>query len=368
MEQLKISIVTAVLNGEQTIEKTIRSIMEQTYTNVEYIVVDGNSSDRTMEIIHEYSDIISKWVSEEDKGIYDAMNKGINMATGDVVALLNSDDWYEKDALEYVAAQFQDKTLEMFFANITLTDGKRMWTAEPITQERLRQRYKRMPVYHPAVFVKRKLFLEYGGFDIQYKIAADYEWMLRVLRTEPLIKYKDKVTTCFSTRGISHVNKIEAYEETKRIALTYSLEAPDREDIVSHYKMQDILRVYEDILEQPTESKIFEGLSGIFSGRKVYIFGTGYIGEECYKLLCRIGLNAIGLVDNDCKLWGQPYGNSGLLIRGPEVLDSNKDFVIIASTRYEEEITYQLESMGFNRDDRFMPYSRIRELAIQEMM
>jgi glycosyltransferase involved in cell wall biosynthesis len=367
MEQVKISIITAVLNAENTIEKTIRSVVEQTYPNVEYIIIDGKSSDRTMEIIRKYSDRISKWVSEKDNGIYDAMNKGIGMATGDVIALLNSDDWYEADALEYVAAQFQDKGLDMLFANIRITDGRQVWDAQPVSTERLRQRYKMMPVYHPATFVRRRLFLECGIFDIQYRIAADYEWVLRVLKTKPSIKCSDKVTTFFSITGISSVYQKETYEETKRIALDYVLRGQDEEATAVHYKKQDMVWQYKDMVNKPVTSSIFKRLSGIFPKRKIYIFGTGYIGEECYKLLCTIGLSNAGFVDNNSELWGQRYGNSGLFIFEPKILDYKNDFVIIASTKYEEEIKCQLESMGFGGDDNIMPYSRIRELAIKEI-
>jgi len=366
MAQIKISIVTVVFNGEKTIEKAIQSVLEQSYSNIEYIIIDGQSSDKTIEIIRKYSDNITKWISEPDEGIYDAMNKGMLMATGEVIAFLNSDDWYQKDAIEYIANQFNDSSLELLFANVILVDRNRMQLAEPITPSKIKQMNKHMLVYHPATFVRRKLFFQNGGFDIQYRIAADYEWIIRVLKTEPIIKCTDKITTYFSSGGVSYTNRNDSYKEARAIALSYALQE-DKEEILYYFKKLDLIFYYRDILNRSIDIPIFKELKNFFPKQKIYVFGTGRIGDECYKLLCNMTLSIVGFVDNNFYLWGRTFGDSGLPIFEPKILNYKYDFVIIASVKYEDEIKYQLEDMGFKHDNDFILYSKLRENAINKL-
>lgn len=108
---IKVSIITVVYNGVKNIEQTIKSVLHQTYSNIEYIVIDGGSTDGSLDIIKKYSDSISYWVSEADKGIYDAMNKGISKATGDLIGIINSDDWYEPDAIMNMVTAYEENTV-----------------------------------------------------------------------------------------------------------------------------------------------------------------------------------------------------------------------------------------------------------------
>ena len=117
-----ITVVTVVRNGEKTLEKTILSVINQTYKNVEYIIVDGASTDGTLEVIKKHEDRISYWISEPDKGIYDAMNKGIDLATGDYIALLNSDDWYEKDTCEIIANKINEGRADIYYGMVRVID------------------------------------------------------------------------------------------------------------------------------------------------------------------------------------------------------------------------------------------------------
>lgn len=181
---LKISIVTVAYNAEDTIADTIKSVAEQSYPNIEYIIVDGGSSDGTVDVIRKYENHIHDWVSEADQGIYDAMNKGIAMATGDVIGILNADDIYaHSDVLQEAASAFDDGAIDCCYGDL-------VYVSEDLSQH---VRYWKSSVYdaslfskawvppHPTFFVRKEAYKKCGGFDLQYKLAADYELMLRFL-------------------------------------------------------------------------------------------------------------------------------------------------------------------------------------------
>ena len=157
---MKISIITVCFNSQKTIEETLKSVSSQTYNDVEYIVIDGKSQDSTVSIIKKYENIISKWISEPDKGLYDAMNKGINMATGDIIGILNSDDIFLNDnVLNEVARFHSNNAVEASIGNIVQINNKskiiRRYTSKYWTPKKLKFGF--MPP-HPSIFFKRELF------------------------------------------------------------------------------------------------------------------------------------------------------------------------------------------------------------------
>ena len=185
---MTISIITATYNSASTIRDTFNSVLAQTYNDIEYIVVDGLSKDNTVEIIKEYEPKFNgrmRWVSEKDKGLYDAMNKGIAMATGDVVGILNSDDFYTSDdILQLVADGIQDGETDAVYGDIhfvkdTELDKCVRYYSSRIFCRRL-MRYGFMPA-HPSFYCKRDVYTRYGAFDIKYKIGADFESLLRYI-------------------------------------------------------------------------------------------------------------------------------------------------------------------------------------------
>jgi glycosyltransferase involved in cell wall biosynthesis len=182
---MKISIITVSYNSSGTIGDTIESVLSQSYPDFEYIIVDGNSTDNTLDIIRSYGQERIKWISEPDKGIYDAMNKGLQMATGDVIGILNSDDFYiHSQVLAKVAKTFEQEQVDSVYSDLAYVDEKdtdkmiRYWKSGKYKEGSFLTGW--MPP-HPTFFVRRTVYEQYNPFDLRLKSAADYELMLRFI-------------------------------------------------------------------------------------------------------------------------------------------------------------------------------------------
>jgi glycosyltransferase involved in cell wall biosynthesis len=215
---MKISIITVCFNSETTIRDTLESIKYQDYTNIEYIIIDGGSTDNTLNIIEKYSEIITILVSEQDNGLYDAMNKGINLATGDVIGLINSDDLFcDPDALNKVAKIFKkNKKLDSVYADLyyvskyNINKIIRTW----VTGHQRKFKYGWHPA-HPTFYIKKSVYDKFGLFDLSFSLAADFEIMLRFLDKykistsylkEPLVKMRLGGETNKSFKNIYYQN------------------------------------------------------------------------------------------------------------------------------------------------------------------
>ncbi|UCG57068.1 MAG: glycosyltransferase [Phycisphaerales bacterium] len=182
---MKVSVITVCLNSAETIESTIRSVLGQTYEHVEYIVVDGGSSDGTLEILRTYQGRIAKCISESDGGIYNAMNKGICLATGQVISFLNADDAYAYDkVLSEVVALLSTRNLDAVYGDLVYVDRRdtkrivRYWQAGEYRQKAF---FHGWAPPHPTFFCRKCLFERCGSFNTKYRIAADFELMLRFI-------------------------------------------------------------------------------------------------------------------------------------------------------------------------------------------
>jgi glycosyltransferase involved in cell wall biosynthesis len=187
---LKLSLITVCYNSQAHIRTAIESVLSQTYQDIEYIVVDGKSEDDTVDIVKEYD---LHWISERDNGMYDAMNKGIRMATGEVVGILNSDDFYTNPyCIETVAKVFEDSMIDACFADVHFVKPERLdKTIRYYSSARFKPsqfRWGFMPA-HPTFFVRKKFFDEIGYYQTDYQIAADYELLIRFIYTYRL-RYK----------------------------------------------------------------------------------------------------------------------------------------------------------------------------------
>lgn len=193
---MKITLITATYNSAKTLRDTIESVLSQTYPDIEYIVVDGSSTDNTMEIVRAYEPKFGgrmKWISEKDGGIYDAMNKGIRLATGDVVGILNSDDFFtSNDVLEKVVAGFTDDT-DAVYGDIHFVNSDnlhrcvRYYSSKIFKRSLMKMGF--MPA-HPSFYCRKSCFEKYGYYKTDYKIAADFDLLLRFIYVNRIcIKY-----------------------------------------------------------------------------------------------------------------------------------------------------------------------------------
>ncbi len=225
---MKISIITVVYNGAETIEETIQSVFSQNFKDIQYIVVDGGSTDGTIDIVRRYSDKIDEFISEPDNGIYDAMNKGIALATGDVIGLLNADDVYQDEMiLDKVAGCFKQPDIDACYADL-------VYVSQSDTSHIVR--YWRSCIYepglflsgwmpaHPTLYLRRAIYQKYGVFDLSYKLQSDFELTMRFMHVHNIrTQYIPEVFVRMRTGGASNQSlkniirgNIEAYKATKK--------------------------------------------------------------------------------------------------------------------------------------------------------
>jgi glycosyltransferase involved in cell wall biosynthesis len=248
---MKVSLITVSYNSAKTIADTLKSVQSQTYKDIEYIVVDGNSSDGTIEIVKQFLDsakdvsqnasqdsgkdvaqdaskgasqgVVTKFLCERDKGIYDAMNKGLAMATGEVIGVLNSDDFYcSNDVIEEVVRAFQQNNTDCLYGDLNYVDPidtskiVRKWRSGSFRKQNFLKGW--MPP-HPTFFVRKSCYDKFGKFDTQFKSAADYELMLRFLFKESCSAvHLPKVMIHMRAGGVSNVslkNRIRANREDR---------------------------------------------------------------------------------------------------------------------------------------------------------
>lgn len=215
MENLLISVVTPSFNSEKTIIRCIESVLRQTYQNIEFIIVDGGSTDQTVEIIKSYIPKFKgrlKYISEKDSGIYDAMNKGIKLCTGELIGILSSNDYYELDGIQKIVNEYNpNKQLSILYGmERLLVDGKE-------SQVRIfhHQFMKTHMITHPATFVSKGVYDTYGLYDLNYKSSSDYDFMLRMIQF-PEINFIPvyEIVTNFNAGGISST-PLAGYETLK---------------------------------------------------------------------------------------------------------------------------------------------------------
>jgi glycosyltransferase involved in cell wall biosynthesis len=204
---LKISVITAVWNNRDTIADAIKSVLSQTYSDMEYIIIDGGSTDGTVDIIRSYGDRITKFVSEKDKGIYDALNKGVKMATGDIIGFLHSDDIFaDENSISKIAHAFS-ANVDGVYSDLVYTQKDdttkvlRYWSSCSYNPKLLKHGW--MPA-HPTLYLKREIYENFGGFDTSFKIAADYDFILRIFSSGIKTAYISEVTYKMRVGGASN--------------------------------------------------------------------------------------------------------------------------------------------------------------------
>jgi glycosyltransferase involved in cell wall biosynthesis len=215
---LKLSLVTIVYNAQDTIRQCIQSVINQNYPDLEYIIIDGGSTDGTLQIIKEYSGHIQVLISEPDRGIYDAMNKGVTLATGEIVGMLNADDHFAgDDVLRSVAGAFEQEDIDALYGDLDIIDQSgrvvRKWRSGQYNRNSFKLGF--MPP-HPTFYCRRGLFSQFGLYSLDHGSAADYELMLRFMYRHQVRSYHLKnIMVNMRAGGVSNknlMNRIKAWQ------------------------------------------------------------------------------------------------------------------------------------------------------------
>ena len=221
-DDIKVSIITPCFNSEKTIEKTLLSVLNQTYSNYEYIIVDGLSNDKTLDIIESYRNKFDgklTLISEKDYGIYDAMNKGIRLAKGVLIGIVNSDDHYEEDAIEKIVSAYTGADYEVVYGMQRIVDDYGMEKSVVLYNHNF---LKDQMITHPTCFITKKAYDKFGVYSMDYKSSADYDYMLK-LHDEKEVKFTPvySIISNFCIGGMS--SSTVAFRETLKLKLNRGL-------------------------------------------------------------------------------------------------------------------------------------------------
>lgn len=226
-ESLLVSVITVVYNGEKYLQQTIDSVFNQTYKNIEYIIIDGGSTDNTIDIIKQNKDKISLWVSESDNGLYDAMNKGIDMASGKLIGIINSDDWYELDAVELMAKAYLANPLKtIFHADRYDVYSDKIKKIRKFNPSVFKFKYYGMTYNHPSMFIAKK---EYDKHKYSTKLRAlsDFQFVLEAFVNDSnTFLYTEKPIVNYRLEGVSAQMKLydrlkEGYSSRKEAGMSF---------------------------------------------------------------------------------------------------------------------------------------------------
>lgn len=215
MNNLRVSIITVCYNSSQSIERAIQSVIMQSYKNIEYLIIDGYSSDETLDVINKYKDRITKVVSEKDDGIYDAMNKGIKIATGDIIYFLNSDDLlYDANVIIDIVGEFQNSHADLIYGRVRrvkVPDNILPYIRDHI----IRDKYDLLDknICHQAIFFKKKSFDEFGLFNVNYRVYADYDWLLSAFSKPIASKSIERHIAIYNYQGFSYKEGLRSIQE-----------------------------------------------------------------------------------------------------------------------------------------------------------
>lgn len=340
----KVSVITPCLNSEKTIRQTIESVLNQSYTNLEYIIIDGKSEDKTREIIEEYVPLFQgklKYISEKDGGIYDAMNKGISLAKGEIIGIINSDDWYEADTIEKIVRCFETNDKDVVYGNIHLVtmNGEK----KKYPKKALNTLWYQMAIPHPAVFVKQDIYRTYGVFNTKYRISADYEMLLRFYSVGVKFFHLDAVLANFREGGMSQINNLLAWDELYDCAWYYFDRCPYKRYIYPILKKNYGFFLLEKLLlEEPhkIQSVIYKLIGKSID--KLVIFGVGNWGTKCDEALSYTETEVMFFLDNKAEN-GQEY--RGKKVYKPCEIACDEEYILVA-IREDEEVKQQLCNLG----------------------
>ncbi len=338
------SIITVVLNGARTIERTIRSVVSQKTENVEYIVIDGGSSDGTIEIINRYKKYIDIFISEKDSGLYDAMNKGIKLSHGEYIAFINADDWYEPDSFINVKKHIKNG-VNIIYGKVRCFENGVAKGYIGITEPTDPQKLLIDNLYcHQGLFINRDVFDEIGLYDIKFKTFADHEWNLRANKAGYSFFFINETISNYTLGGKSSENTLQNAKEIIEIAACHINDQEKYRNELIELQKKRLTYLRFDYLVK-NKPYIYINLD---RREQYYLWGAGRYGEKCFELLQHSDIKVKGFIDNR---GGNDY-NGVRLYHPDDVLDElrNGSKVIVSSSKYEREIVEQLIKMGVKRD------------------
>ena len=331
---MKVSAITVCLNSKDTIEQTIQSIIGQTYKDIEYIIIDGGSDDGTKEIIERYRDHIAVFISEPDEGIYDAMNKGIRVSTGQIIGIVNSDDWLEPDAIEAVVNIFETEEIDIVYGNVNEIENNRpvsvLRSLEKLDDENV---WTTMPVWHPATFIGKDVYERLGGYSTRYRISSDYEFIIRCVLNHEKFYYVDKVLSNFRNEGLSS-RELQLYaEENRTIISEYKDRIKDYKKILDFYNEYIKCLIFEKKAANQTQ-EIVKTLSDMTGGnREIIIWGLGNMGKICLEAVLKGGMTVKKVVDGGKT--GEHY--KGYVIEAPQAIKNTDIPVLVAIMKFKKK-------------------------------
>lgn len=337
---MKITVITVCLNSADTIVKSIKSVIKQKCRELEYIVIDGGSTDGTLDILNQYGDYIDMWISEPDNGIFDAMNKGIELATGDVIAFLNSDDWYEENALQLVESAFMSGDCDCVCCDNYVLNKNGDTVYYSGTNKSLDDLNYRMIYFHSAIFCKKVFFRKKGNFDLKYKIAADYDWFLWAVEQGARLRNISQPVFTFRYGGISSVNEIDCAREARQIALCHL--PADKEEYED--KIDD--RFYGIAISALGKSVLHARLMEVLDEKRTNIlWGAGARGQQCTKWFQDIDIEVTAIIDSDRQRWGEKL--YGVDICAPDILEHQSCNLIITPDKYIRDIKDAISRIAY---------------------
>ena len=363
----KLSVITVSFNAKATIEETINSVLELEWREKEYIVIDGQSDDGTTDIIKKYEEKIDYWCSEKDEGIYDAMNKGIQRATGEWVAFLNCGDTYYKDACNWIGNINSD--IDLVYGNNTLTK----WNGE--IKERkaapLTSILYHMVSCHQAFFIRRKLFNELGGYDVSYKIAADYAWVLEAYLRGKSFHFEDILIVNYRAGGVSDLEYELLYREYYRICVekvrnNKSITSNDYSNVLDAKRKQCLYFYIKEELEKEKNDNIYNLIitnEKYNKYRNIAIWCMGNYGRRMANYLNICGIKVKYYVDENSKA----IGNDFYKISSPECMNLFCGLIILTTSneKFQYEIKQFIEKK-LNGDISVITLDELGEKAYEE--
>lgn len=369
ISNVKMSIITATFNSERYLEETIRSVISQSYSNIEYIIIDGGSTDRTLRLVEKYADKIDKVISEADKGIYDAFNKGISIATGDVIYFLNSDDYLIQDnIIKEIAKTFSSHPqIDVIYGNVLTKDEKngyeyvsgKLTTIEDLKEGRM--------CPHQGFFVRKKLFDKYGQFNLDYKIASDFDFAIKCFTNNiEASTYIDQVIAVFRTGGessspVARQRLIE--EQSKIIYKHFGIKFADE---AVNIDVNSLYKTWLDVLL--LQKKGITDVLRDYGVKNVAIFGTMKTAYYLYEDLRKEQFNIVCFLDNNKNMYDRTIHNinicsPSILLKNPNTVDA---VILSIESHRDIEVKKKLKELFKEQDIQILSWKELVRMSSEE--